>query len=293
MKNKSRWYRYSLQIFFFVFIGLIAVNHVLAESGKELFGFIPNVSLHAICPFGAVESVVSLVTTGTLVPKLQLSNIVISLLILLLTLIFGAVFCSFVCPLGTLQEWIGKIGKKIFKRKYNRFIPQKIHNILRYFRYIALAATVVLTFNAGRLIFADIDPYYAMYHFFTDEVTIGSLVVLGITMIGSLFVERPWCKYVCPYGALLGIVGKFSFFKIRRKSDACVNCTLCDKQCPVNIEISKYDKIGHSSCIRCMDCVEDDSACPVNCLSYSLKKESCSDERESGDDTLVEEGGAR
>lgn len=278
MKNKSRWYRYALQIFFFVFIGLIAVNHVMAESGKELFGFIPNVSLHAICPFGAVESIISLITSGELVSKLQLSNVIISILVLLLTLVFGAVFCSFVCPLGTLQEWIGKIGKKIFKKKYNKFIPQKVHNVLRYFRYIALIATIILTFNASRLIFADVDPYYAMYHFFTDEITIGSLIVLAATMIGSLFVERPWCKYVCPYGAVLGLVGKFSIFKIRRKASACNNCTLCDRQCPVNIEISKHEKIGHAACIRCMDCVEEDNSCKSNCLTYSIKQEKCSDE---------------
>jgi polyferredoxin len=293
MKNKSRWYRYVLQIFFFVFIGLIAINHVLAESGKELFGFIPSLSLHAICPFGAVESIISLVTAGTLVPKLQMSNIVISVLILVVTLVFGAVFCSFVCPLGTLQEWIGKIGKRIFKKKYNRFIPQKVHNVLRYFRFITLLATVILTFNAGRLIFADVDPYYAMYHFFTDEVTIGSLVVLAVTMIGSLFVERPWCKYACPYGAVLGLVGKFSFFKIRRKSETCNSCTLCDRQCPVNIEISKYDKIGHSSCIRCMDCVEEDSSCTRNCLTFSLKKEKCEESPEINKETpAVDEGGS-
>jgi len=264
-----------LQIFFFVFIGLIAVNHVLAESGKELFGFIPNVSLHAICPFGAVESMITLVTAGSLVPKLQMSNLVISALILIITIVFGAVFCSFVCPLGTLQEWIGKLGKKIFKRKYNTFIPQKVHNILRYLRYISLIAVVLLTFNASRLIFADVDPFFAMYHFFTDEITIGSLVILAATMIGSLFVERPWCKYVCPYGALLGIIGKFSIFKIIRKSETCNSCTLCDRQCPVNIEISKHEKIGHAACIRCMNCVDDDASCTKNCLSFSIRKEKC------------------
>lgn len=292
MKNKSRWYRYALQIFFFVFIGLIAINHVLAESGKQLFGFIPSVSLHAICPFGAVESVISLVSAGSLVPKLQLSNVVLSVLILLVTLVLGAVFCSFVCPLGTLQEWIGKLGKKLFGKKYNRFVPQKVHNVLRYFRYITLAATIILTFNAGRLIFADVDPYYAMYHFFTDEITLGSLIVLAVTMLGSLFVERPWCKYACPYGALLGIVGKFSIFKIRRKADTCNSCTLCDRQCPMNIEISKYDKIGHAACIRCMDCVEDDTSCTRNCLTYSIKQKSCENEPASTAADISAEGGS-
>ena len=272
MKNKSRWFRYSVQIFFFVLIGMLAVNHVLSESGVTVFPFLPSMSLHAICPFGGVASIISLITAGTLVPKLQLSTLVISALILLLTLIFGSVFCSFVCPLGTIQEWFGKIGKKIFKRRYNTFIPQKLHNVLKYLRYVSLILTILLTYNAGRLIFADIDPYYAMYHFFTDEVTIGSLIVLGVTLLGSLFVERPWCKYACPYGAVLGLVGKLSIFKIKRKTATCNDCTLCDKQCPMNIEISKKQTINDGTCIRCMDCVEDDNSCPKDSLVYTAKK---------------------
>ena len=271
MKNRSSWYRYVLQIFFFVFIGMLAVNHVLSESNVTLFPFLPNVSLHAVCPFGGVESIIGLITAGTLVPKLQLSTLVISALVLILTLVFGSVFCSFVCPLGTIQEWVGKLGKKIFKRRYNTFVPQKLHNILKYLRYVVLILTIMLTFNAGRLIFADVDPYYAMYHFFTDEVTIGSLVVLGVVLIGSLFIERPWCKYACPYGAVLGLVSKISIFKIKRKTSACNNCTLCDRNCPMNIEISKKKTINDSLCIKCMDCVEDD-ICSKDSMIYTAKK---------------------
>jgi len=271
MKNRSSWYRYVLQIFFFAFIGMLAVNHVLSESNVTLFPFLPNVSLHAVCPFGGVESIIGLITAGTLVPKLQLSTLVISALVLILTLIFGSVFCSFVCPLGTIQEWVGKLGKKIFKRRYNTFVPQKLHNILKYLRYVVLILTIMLTFNAGRLIFADVDPYYAMYHFFTDEVTIGSLVVLGVVLIGSLFIERPWCKYACPYGAVLGLVSKISIFKIKRKTSACNNCTLCDRNCPMNIEISKKKTINDSLCIKCMDCVEDD-VCSKDSMIYTAKK---------------------
>ncbi len=271
MENKSRWYRYILQIFFFVFIGMLAVNHVLSESDVSLFAFLPNVSLHAVCPFGGVESIIGLISAGTLVPKLQMSTLVISALVLLLTLVFGSVFCSFVCPLGTIQEWIGKLGKKIFKRRYNTFIPQKLHNALKYMRYIVLILTVMLTFNAGRLLFADVDPYYAMYHFFTDEVTIGSLVVLGVVLISSLFIERPWCKYACPYGAVLGLVSKISIFKIKRKTSTCNNCTLCDRKCPMNIEISKEKTINDSLCIKCMDCVEDDT-CSKDSMFYTAKK---------------------
>ncbi|MDX1359266.1 MAG: 4Fe-4S binding protein, partial [Clostridia bacterium] len=163
-------------------------------------------------------------------------------------------------------------GKKVFKKRYNTFVPQKLHNVLKYLRYVVLIITVYLTFSAARLIFADVDPYYAMYHFFTDEVTIGSLIVLGTVLISSLFIERPWCKYACPYGAVLGLVGKISIFKIKRKAETCNNCTLCDRKCPMNIEISKKKTIGDTHCIRCMDCVEDEGVCSKDSLVYTAKR---------------------
>ena len=186
-------------------------------------------------------------------------------------MIFGAVFCSFICPLGSIQEWIGKLGKKIFKKKYNTFIPKKVHNVLKYFRYVSLIAVVVLTYNAATLVFLEVDPYYALYHFFTDEVTIGSLVVLGITLIGSLFVERPWCKYACPYGAFLGLIGKISLFKIKRNADTCTNCNLCNKKCPMNIDIDKKKTVYDGLCNKCLECT-DTGLCKPNSLSFSLGK---------------------
>lgn len=271
MKIKTKWFRYAVQKFFFVLIGLIAINHILSEGGSTAIPFVPNASLHSVCPFGGVESAISLITAGTLVPKLHSATLVMTGIILVLTLIFGAAFCSFVCPLGTIQEWFGKLGKKIFKKRYNTFIPQKLHNVLKYFRYVSLILTVVLTYNAMKLVFLEVDPYYAMYHFFTDEATIGGIVVLAITLIGSLFIERPWCKYACPYGALLGLVNKISIFKIRSNSKACSGCNLCEKNCPMNINISDKKVVNDSLCIKCLDCVDDD-ACPQSSLSYGLGK---------------------
>jgi polyferredoxin len=267
MKKKSNWYRHTVQILFFVTISLFALNHVLGFEGSSLLPFLPSVSLHALCPFGGVESAISFITAGTLVHKITETTMILSAFVLVMTLILGPVFCGFVCPLGTLQEFIGKIGRKIFGKKYNTFVPKNWHTALKYLRYVSLALVLVMTYNAMTLVFADVDPYYAMYHFFTGKATIASLVILGLTLVGSLFVERPWCKYLCPYGALLGLVGKISLFKIRKEDSACAGCGQCNSQCPMGIDLSEKTVVRDANCIRCLDCAAD--GCFKGAIDYS------------------------
>ena len=78
----------------------------------------------------------------------------------------------------------------------------------------------------------------------------------------SLIIERPWCKYLCPYGALLGLFNKIRIFKIRRNPDSCIHCKKCDKVCPMNIKVSGKTTISDLQCISCHQCTSD-VACPV------------------------------
>ena len=201
--SKKLWIRSAVQIFFFGLIALIAVNHTLAEEGQGI-AFLSSASLHAICPFGGVVTLYQLVTTGTFVQKIHESSVAIAGLVLLLAVLFGPVFCGWVCPLGTVQEWFGKLGRKLFKKRYNHFIPAKVDNVLRYLRYVVLAWVIYMTAVSGTLIFADYDPYFALFNFWTGEVAVTGYIVLGVTLAGSLLVERPWCKYACPYGRFPG-----------------------------------------------------------------------------------------
>ncbi|PLX31221.1 MAG: ferredoxin, partial [Clostridiales bacterium] len=119
---KARTY---VQIFFFLFIAAIAVNHGLEESGRGI-PFLSAASLHALCPFGGVVTIYQKIATGLFVQKIHESSLVLLYAVIVLSVFFGPVFCGWVCPLGTLQEWIGKLGKRIFKSKYNTFIPYSI-----------------------------------------------------------------------------------------------------------------------------------------------------------------------
>ena len=258
---KTNRIRAWVQLFFFVLIALIAINHTLAEDGKGI-ALLSSASLHALCPFGGVVSLYQFITTGTFVQKVHQSSLVLMIIGVVLALFAGPVFCGWVCPLGTFQEWIAKIGKKIFKKRYNHFIPSKIDNILRYLRYLVLIWVVFMTARSMTLVFANVDPYFALFNFWTSEVAVGGLIVLGATILASLFVERPWCKYACPYGAFLGIFNLFRIFSLRRNADTCINCKVCDKVCPMNIEVSKLSVVRNHQCISCMECTSS-AHCPV------------------------------
>ena len=119
-----------------------------------------------------------------------------------------------------------------------------------------------MTVVTGKLFFADIDPYFALFNFWTGEVATAGLVILGLVLAASLLVERPFCKYACPYGAVLGIFNLFRIFKIKRNIPTCTDCKACDRSCPMNIPVSEGTVVRSHQCITCMICTSE-QACPI------------------------------
>jgi len=267
MKKKNR-IRTFIQIFFFILIALIAVNHTLSESGRGI-PFVAEASLHAVCPLGGVVSIYQLLTAGTFVKKVHESSLVLMYIVFASALVLGPLFCGWICPFGTFQEYLAKLGRRIFKKKYNRFIPYKYDKYLRYLRYLLLGWVLFMTARSGQLYFAGADPYFALFQFWTGEVAIGGYVVLFSVIVLSLFVERPFCKYACPYGAVLGLFNLFRLIPLKRNQKTCINCKQCDKTCPMNIPVSSLRTVRNHQCISCFECTNDDGICPVeNTLEF-------------------------
>jgi len=260
-RPRSIWIRRVVQLFFFVLIALISINHTLVESGSGI-PFFASASLHSLCPFGGVVTIYQFAMVGTFVQKIHESAFVLMAIGFVLAILFGPVFCGWVCPLGTIQEWVAKWGKKLFRRRYNHFVPARIDSVLRYARYLVLAWVVYITATSGTLIFADYDPYFALFNFWSREVAIGGLVILGLTLVLSLFVERPWCKYACPYGAVLGITNLFRVFKIKRAESTCKADGACSIMCPMNIPVDTVKTVRDHQCISCLECTSE-AICPV------------------------------
>jgi polyferredoxin len=250
---KTRRMRLGVQIIFFALILGISLYHNILDEG---------VSLHGICPFGGVVTFYNYITAGSFIKKVHYSSILIMYLVLFMAIIAGPVFCGWVCPLGSIQEWIGKIGRKVFKDRHNAFVPKKIDKILRYFRIIVLIWVVYITIQSAQLMFQNIDPYFALFNFWTGEVAISAILMLMAVLVGALFIERPWCKYLCPYGAFLGFFNKIRIFKIRRNDGTCIHCHKCNKSCPMNLEIEGNKAVNDFQCISCLECTSE-SACPV------------------------------
>ena len=254
-------FRTVVQIGFFALVALLSLVKWLGELGVVL-PLLPEVSLHAVCPFGGVVTVYEFFTTGSFLPKLHSAAFILMALGFVVAVFFGPLFCGYVCPLGSYQEWVGKLGRKLFPRRYGKLIPAKLDKVLRYLRYGVLAMVVYQTAVVGKLVFQDVDPYYAMFNFLTGEVALSALIILGLVTVLSLFVERPWCKYLCPYGALLGLFNLIRIFPVRRKPSTCIDCKKCDRACPMQIAVSQGQAVRDHQCISCHECLSV-NACPV------------------------------
>ena len=155
---------------------------------------------------------------------------------------------------------------------------------LRFLKYGVLAWAVTGAAVYGFMVFRDYDPWAALWNLL--ELSIGpGVAVLALTLIGSLFVERPWCRYACPLGAATGLVGALSPFYLKREVEACKACAICTKACPMGVAVRTATTIKSADCIGCLECVDE---CPregalelkLGCLLYTSD---AADERSSVD----------
>jgi ferredoxin len=112
-----------------------------------------------------------------------------------------------------------------------------------------------------------VDPYYALFHVWTGQALPSALTVLALVLIASLFVERPWCRWFCPLGAVLGLIQLVSPWKIRRR-EGCTACSAAARRCALNVDVCGAKAVLDTRCNRCGECL---TGCPVaGCLDHAL-----------------------
>ena len=206
------------------------------------------------CPFGAIESAYLYITSGTFLYRMSYSNFILLFGLVIIGLVLKSGFCGWICPFGTIQEWIGKLGNKIFGKR--KFIPEKVDNYAKYLKYVVFFLIVVSTIIAGRVVFRDYDPYLAALHPGIGSLKWSAYAVLAVVLIGSLFIMRFWCRYFCPLGVVVGVLGKLGFYKIECENDKCINCKQCERLCPMDIKIAKRGRVADVECNSCLNCLE-------------------------------------
>ena len=191
---------------------------------------------------------------------------ILVLILLGVTLFAGNFFCGWVCPFGSAQDMLSRLGSLLLKKKYKT--PPAIQKYLKYTRYLVF---VLIILQIAPTFIYDTNGYISFLFSLTDildgtfTLTLANILLLSYLLI-ALFFDRPFCNYLCTEGVKFGLANFTRIFTIRRTPDTCVDCKLCDKKCPMNIQISTKKNIRDIQCINCMECI---ASCPrENTLNY-------------------------
>jgi NAD-dependent dihydropyrimidine dehydrogenase PreA subunit len=233
-----------------------------------------------------------------LLPAVLALNLAVIIALALLTLLFGRVYCSVICPLGVMQDIISWFSGKR-KGKKNRFTFKKENKWLRYGVLVLFIVLMVAGLNVvailvapysayGRIatalfaplygwsnnLLAAISAHFGSYAFYPTEVYLKSLPVLIVAIVTLVVLVvlawkggRTWCNNICPVGTVLGLLSRFSLFRPVIDTDKCINCGLCGKRCKGSCIDTKNHCIDYSRCVVCFDCLKN---CSSGAISYRL-----------------------
>ena len=259
MKKRPFPLRAAVQAAFLALCAWIGVEFALFMHGR---GTHPP-GAEGFLPISALLSLKFWAATGRIC-ELHPAGLFIFLAILALGLFLKKAFCSWLCPVGTLSEVLWRLGARLFGRNFEP--PRWLDYPLRSLKYLvllfflwaawkmdgpALQGFLYSPFNAA----ADL----RMYLFFA-RISATALAVVLVLAALSLAVKNVWCRYLCPYGALLGLLSLASPLRITRSKATCIDCKLCTKACPSRIQVHEATRVGSDECTGCYRCVE---ACPV------------------------------
>ena len=209
------------------------------------------------CPFGGIEAIYGYVREGNLICSLGVSNFYILAGILILTLLVRRAFCGYMCPIGTLSEWLGRGAARLGLRP--RRVPYRLDHALALLKYAVLGVILFFTWRTSELVFRGYDPCYALLGRHGEDITFWAYVVSGAIVVASFLVVMPFCRWLCPLAAVLNPFSRYGLTRIKRDRVHCFDCGACNRVCPMGIRVDATPEVTAARCIACMECVQ---ACP-------------------------------
>ena len=189
------------------------------------------------------------------------------------TILLGRFFCGWMCAFGAFSDFLYTLPHLFFRHKLR--IPEKADRFLKGIKYLVLVVSVILIWTLGFNGLNALSPWdaFAQLPSVSSAVRLyaaGSLVLLAVTVC-SVFIERFFCRYLCPLGAAFAILSKLRLVSIGKPNEKCGKCRICTQSCPMAIHLYKSDKSRSGECIGCMKCIQ---ACPRKNVSFSVANES-------------------
>ena len=263
--------RFFVQLFFALLTIWIGIEFYLFVGWLESAGasqFYPRPpGVEAFLPISSLMSLLLFFKTGE-IHQVHPAGLFIFVAILAVSLIFGKSFCGWICPIGFISEMVGDFGDKLSHKLFGKklSLPKFLDYPLRSLKYLLLLFFSYAIFTMSLIsLRAFLDAPYnimsdvKMYYFFA-KISQFALIVIGSLFLLSIVIRNFWCRYLCPYGALLGFLSLFSFNKIRRNTKTCTNCKACSMVCPSRIKVHSVKTVVSDECVSCMKCID---ACPV------------------------------
>jgi len=256
LKSDSIAVRRVIQYFFLlttIYIGIRFFFFLGALRAGDTSAVKPG-GVEAFLPISALMGLKRFVMSGNY-DMVHPAGLTLLIVFLLISIVFKRGFCGYICPIGLISETVGSVGKNI---KIHRFAAYPLfllkYLLLGFFVYIILIQMSLPSIegflNAPYNKVSDAK----MMDFFADPSRT-TLIVIAVLMILGLLFRNFWCRFLCPYGALMGLISMISPFKIQRDKDACINCMKCTQVCPMDIQVHKAGTVHSPECIGCHDCV--------------------------------------
>jgi len=236
-------------------------------SEIQIFRHITQIAFFILLPdlfalaFGQVKLIYTMILKGNFNFIQAFPQLIAAVAIIPITIFFGRFFCGWFCAFGSFNDFLYMISSKVFKTKFK--VNRRLDVILKSLKYFILVFIVIVIWTKGNTLFDNSSPWDAFGQItnFPNAIVnyfIG-FVLLAFITVGAIYIERFFCRYLCPLGAIFAIISKLRKIKIDKPTGKCGKCRVCTNNCAMGIDLYKMEQVSSGECINCLKCID---VCP-------------------------------